>query len=202
MDGYAGYQALFESGRCIELACLAHVRRKFFELHAANKSLIASQALTHIGQLYAIERHAADLSATQRHTIRQAQAQPVLDAWHAWLIHTRGKVPDSSGSAKAIDYALKRWAALMRYLDDGTYPIDNNPIENAIRPIALGRKNWLFAGTEAAGRRAAAIMSLIESAKLNGHDPFAYLKDVLTRLPTHPYRRLDELLPFNWTPAA
>jgi transposase len=102
----------------------------------------------------------------------------------------------------AIDYALRRWAALTRYLDDGAYPIDNNPLENAIRPIALGRKNWLFAGTEAAGRRAAAILSLIESAKLNGHDPFAYLKDVLTRLPTHPYRRLGELLPFNWAPAA
>ena len=107
-------------------------------------------------------------------------------------------MPDGSGTAKAIDYALRRWAALSRYLDDGAYPIDNNPVENAIRPVALGRKNWLFAGTEAAGQRAATIMSLIESAKVNGHDPFAYLKDVLTRLPTHPYRRLDDLLPFNW----
>jgi hypothetical protein len=130
------------------------------------------------------------------------EAKPVLDAWRVWLIETRLKVPDSSGTAKAVDYALRRWPALLRYLDDGTYPIDNNPVENAIRPVALGRKNWLFAGTEAAGRRAAAIMSLIESAKLNGHDPFAYLKDVLTRLPTHPYRRIDELLPFNWMPSA
>lgn len=202
VDDYAGYKALFASGACIELACLSHVRRKFFELHAANKSLVAAQALEYIGQLYTIERQAVDSSAAERCAMRQTRAQPVLDAWREWMIHTRGRVPDGSGTAKAIDYALKRWAALTRYLDDGTYPIDNNPVENAIRPIALGRKNWLFAGTEAAGRRAAAVMSLIESAKLNGHDPFAYLKDVLTRLPTHPYRRLDELLPFNWTPAA
>ena len=193
--------------------CGAHCARsphpKFFELHTANKSLVAAQALDAIGQLYQIERQAVDLSAPERQALRMSEAKPVLDAWRAWLIHTRGKVPDSSGTAKAIDYALRRFPALMRYLDDGTYPIDNNPVENAIRPIALGRKNWLFAGTEdvatsrnvSAGRRAAAIMSLIESAKLNGHDPFAYLRDVLTRLPTHPYRRLDELLPFNWTPA-
>ena len=130
-----------------------------------------------------------------------SEAKPVLDAWRVWLIYTRGRVPDSSGTARAIDYALRRFSALMRYLDDGTYPINNNPVENAVRPVALGRKNWLFAGTELAGRRAAAILSLIESAKLNGHDPFAYLRDVLTRLPTHPYRRLDKLLPFNWTSA-
>lgn len=109
-------------------------------------------------------------------------------------------MPNSSSPAKAIDYALKRWAALLRYLEHGEYPIDNNAIENSIRPIALGRKNWLFAGTETAGRRAAAIMSLIQSARLNGQDPFAYLKDVLTRLPTHPNRRINELLPYHWKP--
>ena len=201
VDDYAGYKALFAAGAVTELACLAHVRRKFFELHAANKSLVASQALDAIGRLYQIERQAAGLSAQERQALRLTEAKPVLDAWRVWLIETRGRVPDSSGTAKAIDYALRRWTALLRYLDDGTYPIDNNPVENAIRPIALGRKNWLFAGTESAGRRAAAILSLIESAKLNGHDPFAYLRDVLTRLPTHPYRRLDELLPFNWMPA-
>ena len=201
VDDYAGYKALFAAGSVTELACLAHVRRKFFELFAANQSLVAAQALTTIGQLYQIERQAVDWPAPQRQALRLSEAKPVLDAWRVWLIHTRSKVPDSSGAAKAIDYALRRWTALMRYLDDGTYPIDNNPVENAIRPVALGRKNWLFAGTESAGRRAAAILSLIESAKLNGHDPFAYLKDVLTRLPTHPYRRLDELLPFNWMPA-
>lgn len=202
VDDYAGYKALFAAGAVTELACLAHVRRKFFELHAANKSLVAAQALAAIARLYQIERQATDLSALDRQALRIREAKPVLDAWRVWLIDTRARVPDSSGTARAIDYALRRWTALLRYLDDGTYPIDNNPVENAIRPVALGRKNWLFAGTEAAGRRAAAILSLIESAKLNGHDPFAYLRDVLTRLPTHPYRRLDELLPFNWTPAA
>lgn len=201
VDDYAGYKALFAAGAITELACLAHVRRKFFELHTANKSLVAAQALDTIGQLYQIERQAVDWSAPDRQALRMSEAKPVLDAWRAWLIHTRRRVPDSSGTARAIDYALRRFPALLRYLDDGTYPIDNNPVENAIRPVALGRKNWLFAGTESAGRRAAAIMSLIESAKLNGHDPFAYLRDVLTRLPTHPYRHLDELLPFNWIPA-
>jgi transposase len=202
VDDYAGYKALFAAGAVTELACLAHVRRKFFELHAANKSLVAAEALAAIARLYQIERQATGLSAPDRQALRMTEAKPVLDAWRVWLIETRLKVPDSSGTAKAIDYALRRWPALLRYLDDGTYPIDNNPVENAIRPVALGRKNWLFAGTEAAGRRAAAILSLIESAKLNGHDPFAYLRDVLARLPTQPYRRLDELLPFNWMPSA
>lgn len=201
VDDYAGYKALFAAGSITELACLAHVRRKFFELHTANKSLVAAEALAAIARLYQIERQAADWSAPERQALRMTEAKPLLDAWRVWLIETRLKVPDSSGTAKAIDYVLRRFPALLRYLDDGTYPIDNNPVENAIRPVALGRKNWLFAGTEAAGQRAAAIMSLIESAKLNGHDPFAYLRDVLTRLPTHPYRRIDELLPFNWTPA-
>lgn len=200
VDDYAGYKALFAAGAVTELACLSHVRRKFFELHAANKSLVAAQALETIGRLYQIERQASGLSAPERQALRMSEARPVLDAWRVWLIDTRRTVPDSSGTAKAIDYALRRWTALMRYLDDGTYPIDNNPVENAIRPVALGRKNWLFAGTGPAGRRAATILSLIESAKLNGHDPFAYLRDVLARLPTHPYRRLDELLPFNWMP--
>lgn len=116
------------------------------------------------------------------------------------MLAHRLRVPDGSGTAKALDYSLKRWAALTCYLEDGAVPIDNNHIEQQIRPIALGRKNWLFAGSERAGRRAAAVMSLIQSAKLNGHDPHAYLKDVLTRLPTHPSSRIEELLPHNWQP--
>lgn len=200
VDDYGGYKALFASHHRIELACLAHIRRKFFELHQASKSLIANQALGYIAQLYAIEAEAADSDHLQRQALRQLNAKPVLNAFYDWLTITRTKVPKSSGTAKAIDYALKRWAALLRYLDHGEYPIDNNAIENAIRPIALGRKNWLFAGTETAGRRAAAIMSLIESAKLNGHDPFAYLKDILARLPTQPNSRIAELLPYHWQP--
>ena len=112
----------------------------------------------------------------------------------------RLKVPDGSGIARALDYSLKRWAALTRYLVDGRLPIDNNWIENQIRPIAFGRKNWLFAGFQRAGRRAAVVMSLIQSAKMTGHDPYAYLKDVLTRLPTHPNNRIEELLPHRWLP--
>ena len=120
---------------------------------------------------------------------------------HAWLLARRTQVPNGSGIARAIDYSLKRWAALTHYVNDGRVPIDNNWIENQIRPIALGRKNWLFAGSLRAGQRAAAIMSLIQSARLNGHEPFAYLKDVLERLPTQPYSRIGELLPHRWQPA-
>ncbi|SLT29977.1 putative transposase [Klebsiella pneumoniae] len=110
-------------------------------------------------------------------------------------------MPDGSGTAKALDYSLKRWEALTRYLDDGAVPIDNNWVENQIRPWALGRSNWLFAGSLRSGQRAAAVMTLIQSAKLNRHDPYAYLKDVLTRLPTQKNNAIDELLPHNWKPA-
>jgi hypothetical protein len=119
---------------------------------------------------------------------------------HAWLIHQRQLVPHGSATARAIDYSLKRWGALIHYLSDGQVPIDNNWIENRIRPIALARKNWLFAGSLRAGKRAAAIMSLVQSAKLNEHDPFEYLKDVMTRLPTQPASRVGDLLPHRWLP--
>jgi len=167
-----------------------------------NQSQIAEQALQYFGQLYDIEREAKTLTPQERRRIRQTHAKPVIDQLHAWLLAQRLRVPDGSGIAKALDYSLKRWAALTRYLDNGWLPIDNNHIENQIRPVALGRKNWLFAGSLRAGRRAAAVMSLIHSARLNGHDPHAYLKDVLTRLPTHPNRRIEELLPHHWQPQA
>ena len=131
---------------------------------------------------------------------RQQRARPITLALHAWLIAQRTKVVDGGATAKALDYSLKRWAALMRYLDDPVLPIDNNHDEQQIRTWATGRKNWLFAGTLLAGQRAAAITSLIQSAKLNGHDPYAYLKDVLTRLPTHKARDIDQLLPHLWQP--
>jgi transposase len=118
-----------------------------------------------------------------------------------WVAKRR-EVPDGSATARAIDYSLKRWHALVRYIDDGDLPIDNNWVENQIRPIAIGRNNWLFAGSLRAGQRAAAVMSLIHSARMNGHDPYAYLKDVLERLPTHPASRVEELLPHRWNPAA
>ena len=149
--------------------------------------------------LYAIEREAAELHADARQALRQAKARPLVVELHAWLLRCRGKIPNGSATARAIDYSLRRWAVLTHYLGDGQVPIDNNWIENPIRPIAQGRKNWLFAGSLRAGQRAAAIMSLIQSARLNGHEPYTYLKDVLTRLPSLPHSRIGELLPHRWT---
>lgn len=126
----------------------------------------------------------------------------MADALHQWLTAQRQKVPEGSATAKAIDYSLKRWLALTRYIDDADLPADNNRVENQIRPIALGRQNWLFAGSLRAGQRAAAVMRLVHSARLNGHEPHAYLKDVLERLPSHPASRIAELLPHHWRPTA
>jgi transposase len=199
-DDFTGYKALFAQG-VTELGCMAHARRKFYDLHAASKSEIAQDALQYIGQLYEIEREAQQLAPDERLDIRQQQARPVAEALHAWMTQQRVRVSEGSAIAKALDYSLRRWVALTRYLDDPQVPIDNNWCENQIRPIAIGRNNWLFAGSLRAGRRAAAAMSLIQSAKLNGHDPHAYLKDVLTRLPTQPASRLEELLPHRWQPS-
>lgn len=195
VDDYAGYKALFADG-VTELACLAHVRRRFFELHAANDSPIAAEALRRIGLLYAIERQGRELGAPARLQLRQAQAKPVLAELHNWLRATSLTVAAGSGTGKAIEHALKRWPAVLRYADSGTLPIDNNPVENAIRPIAVGKKNWLFAGSERAGRRAAAIQSLLGTAKLNGLDPLRWLTETLEKLPTCPNSELDSLLPF------
>ena len=177
---------------------MAHARRKFFELHVANKSQIAEYALGLIGQLYDVEREAKPLDIDSRQELRQLRARPIADALFEWMRLQRLKITDGSATARALDYTLKRWQALTRYLDDGQLPIDNNWIENQIRPIAIGRSNWLFAGSLRAGKRAAAVMSLIQSAKMNGHDPYAYIKDVLTRLPTQKANQIEELLPHRW----
>ena len=190
------------TGGVTEVGCLAHARRKFFDLHAANKSQIAEFALEQFARVYEIERQVKELDAAQRTALRQEQSRPVLDALQQWMRLQRQKVPDSSATAKALDYSLRRWAALTRFVDDGQLPVDNNWIENQIRPIAIGRNNWLFAGSLRAGQRAATVMSLIQSARMNGHDPYAYLKDVLTRLPNHKASRIDELLPHRWQPAS
>ena len=153
-------------------------------------------------RLYDVEREVKDLDAEHRWRVRQDKAKPIAHALHAWLAAQRQKVPPGSATAKAIDYSLGRWAALVRYIDDGRLPADNNLVENQIRPIAIGRSNWLFAGSLREGKRAAAVMSLIHSAKLNGHDPYAYLRDVLERLPTQRASRIGELLPHRWTPNA
>ena len=196
VDDYAGYKALFTQD-ITELACLAHARRKFFDLYAANQSLIAAEALRRIGELYEVERQARGMDAARRLQLRQQEARPKLDALRTWLIQTRSSVAEGGGTAKALDYSIKRWPALMRYADSGVLPIDNNPVENAIRPIAIGKKNWLFAGSERAGKRAAAIQSLLGTAKLNGLDPHAWLQDTLEKLPAWPNSRIDELLPLK-----
>lgn len=196
-DDFAGYKACFELG-VTEVGCMAHARRKFHELWANHGSQVGEQALKFFGQLYEVERAAASANSQARLEARQA-ARPLADALNQWLRQQRQRVPDGSATARAIDYSLKRWAALTRYLDDGDLPIDNNWVENRIRPIALGRQNWLFAGSLRAGRRAAAVMSLIHSAQLNGLDPYAYLRDVLERLPAQPASGISELLPHRWS---
>ena len=200
-DDYSGYKALFEQG-VIEVGCMAHARRKLHDLYANHRSEIAEEGLRYFSALYEVEREGRELKldAEGRHLLRQQRAKPVAEALRQWLTRQRGQVPDGSATAKAIEYSLGRWAALTRYLEDGDLPIDNNHVENRIRPVALGRSNWLFAGSLRAGQRAATIMSLIQTAKLNGHDPHRYLKDVLERLPTQPASRLAELLPHRWQP--
>lgn len=196
VDDYAGYDVLFRGG-VTELACFAHARRKFFDLHQASRSAVAAQALQRIGELYAVEAQARDKTVEERAHLRAERSQPLLEALQLWLLQTRKSAADGSALAKAIDYSLNRWAALARYAENGFYPIDNNPCENAIRPVAVGKKNWLFAGSEAAGKRAANIQSLLETARLNGIEPMAWLTDVLEKLPTWPNSRIDELLPLK-----
>jgi transposase len=198
-DDFSGYKACFELG-VTEVGCMAHARRKFHELWANHGSQVGEQALKFFIQLYEIERELQERNPEQRKATRQDRSRPIADALHQWLTQQRQKVPDGSATAKAIGYSLRRWTALTRYIDDGDLPIDNNWVENQIRPIAIGRSNWLFAGSLRAGKRAAAVMSLVHSARLNGHDPYAYLRDVLERLPIQPASRIGELLPHRWQP--
>ncbi|WP_404326443.1 IS66 family transposase [Cobetia sp. UIB-001] len=196
-DDYSGYKQSFANG-VTEIGCMAHARRKFVDLHVAGKSQIAGQAIELIGQLYQVEREVQSLSAEERQRLRETKAKPIADALHRWMLAHREKVPNDSATAKALDYSLKRWAALTRYLDDGALPIDNNRVENLIRPWALGRSNWLFAGSLRSGQRATTIMSLIQCAKLNDHEPYTCLKNVLERLPTQKASQVHELLPHHW----
>ena len=201
VDAYAGYDALLSmDGRNVAY-CFAHARRKFDELFKANASAVAAQAIQRIAWLYKIEADARPLTSQERLQMRHARSKPLWDELHVWLQLERTRVPDGSAIAKAIDYSLNRWSGFGRFLVDGDVPLDNNHCENQMRPWALGRKNWLFIGSQLAGERAAVVMSLLQSAKLNGHDPWAYLKDVLTRMPTQLNSRLDELLPHRWQPA-
>ena len=173
---------------------------KFYELHAKHQSQIAGEALEYYGRLYDVERKCQDLDlgAQDRAALRQSEAVPAAEQLHGWLTKRLADVAPGSATEKAIRYSLGRWVALTRYLADGDLPIDNNWLENRIRPVALGRNNWLFAGSDRAGRRAAVVMSLIQTARLHGLDPYAYLRDVLERLPLTPPHRVADLLPGSW----
>jgi transposase len=201
VDAYPGYDSLLSlEGRSTSY-CVAHARRKFDELFKADASPVAAQAIQRIAWLYRIEADARALTCEERLRMRQERSQPLWEEMHLWLKLERTRVPDGSAIANAIDYSLNHWVGLGRYLLDGDVPIDNNYVENRIRPWALGRRNWLFIGSQLAGQRAAVVMSLLQSAKLNGHEPWAYLKDVLTRLPTQLNSQIEQLLPHRWQPA-
>lgn len=196
-DGYAGFGGLYDSGHVVEAACWAHARREFYDLHVSGKSPVATEAIARMQVLYQIEDDARERPPDERRRIRQTRAGPLLADFKTWLEATLQRIPRRGDLASAIRYALKRWVALTRYVDDGTIEIDNNPVERAIRPIALGRKNWLFAGSDTGGTRTAAIASLIATARLNGIEPETYLRHVLERIAEYPIKHIDQLLPWN-----
>jgi transposase len=202
VDGYAGFERLAVGGDVVLAACWAHTRRKFYEVEQATGSPLAAEALRRIGELYAIEKNIRGQSPEHRLAARRARSRLVVDRMKTWLESQLLRVPANSTLAEAIRYALGRWTGLTRFLHDGRVELDTNPVERAIRPVALGRKNHLFAGSDGGGARWAVLCSLIETCKLNGVEPYAYLEDVLTRMVGgHPINRLGELLPWAWNRA-
>ena len=204
VDGYEGYRSVCDQQRLIRLGCWAHARRKFIEAkqqQPKGKTGKADQALCYIQKLYNIEREAKAFSEKQRYTLRQQQSKPILEKLRQWLDKTRQHTPPKNSLGKAIQYLDNQWSRLICYLDDGTYPIDNNRAENSIRPFVIGRKNWLFSQSQKGATASANLYSLIETAKLNGLEPYAYLKRVLTDLPNaETLEQVDALLPWNCKP--
>jgi transposase len=196
-DAYAGFHHLYGTGRIYEVACWAHARRKFYEIHAIHASPTTTEALARIAALYAIEDEIRGQPAELRREVRQSRAKPLIDELHKWMEKTMRQLSPKSETAAAIRYSLSRWRALTRYIDDGRLEVDNNSAERALRVVALGRKNYLFAGSDAGGERAAVFYSLIGSAKLNGIDPERYLHTVLACIAEHPVNRIADLLPWN-----
>ena len=199
VDGYAGFERLTAGGNIVPAACWAHARRKFYEFHQATGSPIAAEVLRRIADLYAIEREIRGRSAAERQGVRDSRSRPLVDAMKPWLENQLRRVPPRGGLAEAIRYTLARWPAFCRFLDDGRVELDTNAVERAIRPVTLGRKNHLFAGSDGGADRWAIIASLLATTKLNDVEPYAYLKDVLERMTHgHPMSRIDDLLPWNW----
>lgn len=202
VDGYVGYKVLAERNAVSLAFCWAHVRRKFYELAEAGPAPIATEALAHIATLYQIEAEIRGRPAEERHVARQARSRPIVAALEPWLREKLGLISQKTKLAEAIRYALSRWQGLTRFLEDGRVEIDNNVVERSIRPIALNRKNALFAGSDGGGEHWAVIASLVETCKLNAVDPQAYLADVITRIVNgHPQSQIDELLPWAYAPA-
>ena len=204
-DGYAGFNRLYEPiGRAplAEIGCWAHARRKLYDVHAATNSPLAREALERIGQLFAIEAEINGHASTRRQAARQERSQPLLDELRGFLERALEQISKKSSLAGAIRYSLARWPVLCRFTTDGRLEMTNNAAERAIRPLALGRKNWLFAGSDDGGRRAATIYTITQTATLNDLDPEAYLRDILARIADHPINRIDDLLPWQWRPAA
>lgn len=194
-DAYAGYNEIYADGQVHEAACMAHARRKIHDLHARKAMPTTTEALRRIGELYAIEAQIRGQPPDERKRIRQAQARPLLDSFEVWLRERLLTLSTQSDTAKAINYLLNQWQALVYYCGDGLAEIDNNIAENALRAVASGRKNFMFLGADSGGERAAAMYSLIGSAKLNGLDPQAYLRYVLTHIADHPVNRIADFLP-------
>lgn len=196
-DGYSGFASLYAEGRVQEAACWAHARRKYYDVYAADRSPTAAEALRRIGLLYAIERQIRGQPPAVRTEIRRARAAPILDELHAWLRAAVATLSAKSPLAQAIQYTLTRWTALTRFVEDGAIEVDNNAAERAIRALVLGRRNYLFAGSDTGGESAARLYSLIGTCRLNGIDPHLYLRHVLERIATHPINRIETLLPWH-----